>query len=225
MPRRRVPIITGVPHHVTQRVSHREFLLRERQPKAMLAALLASWAKRERVIVHAFVLMNNHLHLSATETIAGGISRMVGYATQALSEWMNEQRGSRGPNWERRFYASPMDEAHALAAAAYIERNPVAAGLVADPCDWPWSSAAFHCGLCARPRLLTAPEDVPGGLSSVEWARLLRGASDEQVAKSLHAASSTNRVLADRSWIDRMEASLGLRLLSRPRGRPRTPKM
>ena len=89
----------------------------------MLAALLASWAKRERVLVHAFVLMNNHIHLSATETVSGGISRMVGYATQALSEWLNEQRGSRGPNWEKRFYASPMDETAAQTTAHATANN------------------------------------------------------------------------------------------------------
>jgi putative transposase len=225
MPRRRIPIIAGIPHHVTQRVAHREFLLEGKPVKAMLASLLAHWAARESVLVHAFAIMDNHIHLSATETIAGGLRRMIGYATQALSEWMNEQRGARGPNWEKRFFASPMDDAHALLAAAYIERNPVAAGLVDDACDWRWSSAAFHCGRGPRPRLLTAPEGVPGGLDPREWARMLRRPTDALHADALHAASRSNRILGDRAWIERLEATLGRKLLARPRGRPRSRKM
>ena len=37
-----------------------------------------------------------------------------------------------------------MDERHLMAAARYVERNPVRAGLAARPEDWPWSSAAAH---------------------------------------------------------------------------------
>jgi putative transposase len=37
-----------------------------------------------------------------------------------------------------------MDERHLLAAARYVERNPVRARLCARPQDWPWSIAAAH---------------------------------------------------------------------------------
>src|SRR5262249_60837673 len=34
-----------------------------------------------------------------------------------------------------------------VAACRYLALNPVAAGLVASPFDWPWSSARAHAGL------------------------------------------------------------------------------
>jgi hypothetical protein len=37
-----------------------------------------------------------------------------------------------------------MDDAHMLAAARYVPMNPVRAGMVAKPEDWPWSSASAH---------------------------------------------------------------------------------
>jgi len=37
-----------------------------------------------------------------------------------------------------------MDEPHLLAAARYVALNPVVAGLVSRPEDWPWSSARAH---------------------------------------------------------------------------------
>ncbi len=220
MPKRPIPIIPGIPYHVTQRASHRQFILESDHAKAVFASLLAAWAVRERVIVHAFVLMNNHIHLGATETLEGGLRRMIGCATQAMSRWLNANSKANGPNWERRFYASPMDEVHALAAAAYIERNPVAAGIVRDAWDWRWSSAAYHVGRSSKPRLLTSSETVPGGMSCDEWARTLRGSSDEQVGAALHAAARCNSVLADQSWIDRIEQAIGRPIAPRPRGRP-----
>ena len=37
-----------------------------------------------------------------------------------------------------------MDEVYLLAAARYIEMNPVRAGLVSDAESWPWSSIRAH---------------------------------------------------------------------------------
>jgi hypothetical protein len=46
-----------------------------------------------------------------------------------------------------------------LAAYRYLARNPVEAGLVEDPSDWPWSSAAAHARL-KRPQIPLAERDV-----------------------------------------------------------------
>ena len=45
-------------------------------------------------------------------------------------------------------------DAYLLALCRYVERNPVAAGLVRAAVDWPWSSARAHLGLVASPRWL-----------------------------------------------------------------------
>jgi putative transposase len=41
-----------------------------------------------------------------------------------------------------------------MALCRYVERNPVAAGLVAAPADWPWSSCRAHAGLEPTPEWL-----------------------------------------------------------------------
>jgi putative transposase len=46
-----------------------------------------------------------------------------------------------------------------VAACRYLAWNPVAAGLVADPLDWPWSSARAHAGL-ERSRIPLAESDL-----------------------------------------------------------------
>ena len=46
--------------------------------------------------------------------------------------------------WQGRFCSFPLSESYLLAAARYVERNPVRAGLAERPEAYPWSSAAAH---------------------------------------------------------------------------------
>jgi hypothetical protein len=45
-------------------------------------------------------------------------------------------------------------DAHLVQASRYIHRNPVEAGLVAEPWQWPWSSAQAYLGLTRTPAWL-----------------------------------------------------------------------
>jgi hypothetical protein len=52
-----------------------------------------------------------------------------------------------------------------LSVVSYLARNPIEAGLAADPFDWPWSSVPATAGL-ARPRIplhLAPIRDALGG--------------------------------------------------------------
>ncbi|MBS3780372.1 MAG: transposase [Desulfovermiculus sp.] len=52
-------------------------------------------------------------------------------------------RSGEGRIWQREYWDRYMrNEQHYWTAKAYIENNPVQAGLVASPEQWPWSSAA-----------------------------------------------------------------------------------
>jgi len=48
--------------------------------------------------------------------------------------------------WQGRFYSCPLDRPHLWGRCANTELNPVRAGMVAEPDDYLWSSAAAHCG-------------------------------------------------------------------------------
>ncbi|WP_391731832.1 transposase [Tautonia sociabilis] len=48
------------------------------------------------------------------------------------------------PIWQPRFYGFNLDsEGKFEEKLTYLHQNPVRAGLVAHPCDWPWSSARY----------------------------------------------------------------------------------
>jgi putative transposase len=102
---------------------------------------------------------------------------------------INFREGWKGHLWQERFHSFVMDERHLLAAARYVERNPVRARLCARPQDWPWSSAAAHLAggddalVTVRPLL----ELVPG------WETFIGGADDERLDERLRGHASTGR--------------------------------
>lgn len=203
-----------------QRAAHGRRILESDERKGLFIELLRGWAERTGVLVGGFVLMNNHVHLCATPPDEESLSLMIGRATAAMSRWINIGNHEVGPNWQGAFYASPMDEEHAVAALRYMERNPVAAGLVRNATEWHWSSARWHSGEGPKPRILTI-DYRPAGVAATDWRMLLGEAQPEELRRKLHANAANGDALAGESWIDRMEVLLGRRLRRRPRGRPR----
>ncbi|MFV0337994.1 MAG: transposase, partial [Chthoniobacterales bacterium] len=74
----------------------------------------------------------------------GNLSRYMQELKQRFTMWYNPREGRRGTLWEDRFKSvlvEGSDEA-LTAMAAYIELNPVRAGLVKDPKDYRWCGYA-----------------------------------------------------------------------------------
>ena len=220
MPRRRRPIVPGVPHHITQRAAHGRFILEGDAAKAVLASSLSKWCKKTGVIIRAFVFMDNHFHLDATPPDDGSLGFLMARVAAGFSAWLNAQRGDVGPNWQGAFYAAPMDDEHALLAARYIERNPIAAGLVECAWDYRWSSAAWHAGRGPKPELLVS-ECAPGGLSAREWRDFLLTPGDEAFMRRVRECTDRGTPIASEQWIEAMERRLGRQLRPKPVGRPR----
>jgi len=92
--------------------------------------------------------MPNHVHLILVPSTADGLARAVGETHRRYTRMINFREGWRGHLWQGRFSSFVMSEQHLMGAVRYVERNPVKAGLVDRAEDWPWSSAAAHCGAC-----------------------------------------------------------------------------
>ena len=85
--------------------------------------------------------MPNPVHLILVPADAGGLRAALSEAHRRYSRRVNFREGWRGYLWQGRFASTPMDEDHLMAAARYVELNPVRARLAARAADWPWSSA------------------------------------------------------------------------------------
>ena len=144
MPRLARVIVPGLPHHITQRGNRRQQTFFAETDYALYRELMAQWCAVRQVQIWAYCLMPNHVHLIAVPADGDGLRRAIGEAHRRYTCHVNAREGWRGHLWQGRFASYPMDDGYLLAAARYIELNPVRAGLTATAEDYPWSSAAAH---------------------------------------------------------------------------------
>lgn len=137
-------VVPGYPHHVTQRGSRRQPTFFCEQDYHSYITIMADWCQRYGVVVWAYCLMPNHVHLVVVPSSGEGLSRAVGQAHRSYARLVNEREGWTGHLWQERFASFVMDENHLLAAVRYVELNPVRACLVEKAEDYRWSSAQAH---------------------------------------------------------------------------------
>ena len=167
LPRLTVP---GYPHHIIQRGNNRQAIFSSAADYQMLLALLDESAHKFGVALHAYVLMGNHFHLLATPTTAEGLPLMMQAVGRRYVRYFNDRQARSGTLWEGRYRSTLIDtERYLLACMAYIDLNPVRAGLVSDPRDYPWSSHGHYIGL--RTDKLLTPHPLVWALGNTPFAR------------------------------------------------------
>jgi len=178
--------------------------------------LMAQWCGQRGVEVWAYCLMPNHVHLIAVPRSEDGLRRAIGEAHRRYTRRINFREKWRGYLWQGRFASFVMDEPYLLAAARYVELNPVRAGLVADAAQWPWSSARPH--LSGREDRLVK---VGAMLAMVnDWGALLDSAVGEEELQDLRDHVRTGHPLGSPTFVERLEQAAGRVLRPRKPGRP-----
>jgi len=85
--------------------------------------------------------MTNHAHLLMTPDSGQSISKAMQSLGRCYVQYFNDVLERTGTLREGRFKATPVDsDRHLLGCYRYIEENPLRAGMVASPADYPWSS-------------------------------------------------------------------------------------
>jgi len=150
----RLPRLTlpDYPHHVIQRGNNRQPIFASPADYQRLLDLLEENAKKFAVAIHAYVLMSNHMHLLATPQTAEGLPLMMQALGRSYVRYFNATQQRSGTLWEGRYKSTLIQsERYLLACMAYIDLNPVRAGIAARAQDYPWSSHGHHIGLrCDR---------------------------------------------------------------------------
>lgn len=92
--------------------------------------------------LHSFVVMPNHVHILIEPKISA--ARIMKGIKGVSARRANEILGRTNQNfWRDESYDHWVrSEAEFKSIKLYIEHNPVTAGLVERPEDWPWSSAS-----------------------------------------------------------------------------------
>jgi len=219
MPRAARVVVTGVPHHVTQRGNRRENIFRQDADRLKYLELLREYAWKHGMEVLAYCLMTNHVHLVVIPRLETTLSEVLGPVHLRYAQYFNWLYKLSGRLlWQGRYFSCPLDDRHCLAAIRYVDRNPVRAGLAARPEDYDWSSAPGHTGLRQDP-LLAADSKY---LAAIEdWTKWLAEPDEEDIIKGVRQHTMTGRPLGSRSFVTRIEVSVGRILHALPWGRPR----
>ncbi len=211
-------VIPGLPHHITQRGNRRQQTFFGEADYAAYLELMSEWCRDQGVKIWSYCLMPNHTHIIAVPSTEDGLRRAIGEAHRRYTRRINFREKWRGYLWQGRFASFVMDEPYLLAAARYIELNPVRAGLVAKPEEWLWSSARAHLAGRDDELVRVAPllDMIP------DWCAFLNSAMPEQQLRDIRQQSRTGRPLGDEAFLDRLEGMVGR--LHKPQKRGRKPK-
>jgi putative transposase len=216
MPRATRLVVPGLPHHVLQRGNRRQRLFFSDDDRQTYLRLLAGACADHRVSCLAWCLMDNHIHLILVPSDRDGLRAPLARIHTAYAQRINRAQGLDGHLFQGRFASYPMDSAHLVVAARYIENNPVAAGLVANAEDWHWSSARAHVE--GRADGLT---DVAAlGRHVDDWRGMLRHGLEAADRAQVEAALRSERPAGAAAWLENLAETLGIVLERRPRGRP-----
>lgn len=106
-------------------------------------ALLYADGERYRLI--AWCVMPNHVHVVVEQSEGCPLADIIQSWKSAASHQINTHLKREGRLWRREYFDRFMrDDDHLSATIAYVEDNPVRAGLAADAADWPRSSARWR---------------------------------------------------------------------------------
>lgn len=138
---------------------------------------------------------------------------------------INRMHARTGTLWEARFRSSLVDsENYLLVCQRYIELNPVRAGLVDDPAEYPWSSHSYYRH--GRADGLVTEHEVylrlgfTAGDRSAAYLSLFAEALEDRVLEGIRAAINTDSAFGCDAFLIDAEAKLGRSVRLPTRGRP-----
>jgi putative transposase len=214
-----------MPQHVIQRGVDRQAVFFGAKDYQLYRETLRSAAHRYDCAIHAYVFMTNHTHL----VITPGTERSLPLLMQAIGrgyvQKLNRHYNRTGTLWQGRYKASLIqDDIYLLTCYRYVELNPVRAGMVRHPGEYPYSS--YHHNATGKPDTLLTEHSVYRSLATAFEQRqaAYRALFSDEIAPDVLelVRDTTNacRVLGNDKFKDRIEARLGRSVRRGKAGRP-----
>ncbi len=224
-------------YHITSRGMGRQAIYADDADRAHFVGLLAEAAGRYGLVLHAYVLMDNHYHL-LIESPAGNVSRAMQWLNLSHAAWFNARHGRSGPLFQARFGSVPVEGEGAWApqCGVYIHLNPVRVGALglskADraasregrPDDTPeavlrhrlavlrgyrWSSYRAYAGYASAPEWLTCATLLArAGGGKAEYRRCAEGALAQGVREGAGARLSGALAIGGAEFVRRVRAGV-----------------
>ena len=133
----------------------RRRLFQSERMAVLFLEVLSGYRREERYLLHEFVLMPDHFHSLISVFPGVTVERAAQMVKGGFSYRAKQELGFQGEIWQRGFSDEfIVDAAGYRARCAYIRQNPVRAGLVTVPEEYPYGSAGWGRGMDPMPRHL-----------------------------------------------------------------------
>lgn len=130
-------------YHVIVRGVGKQILFEDDFDRMRFIKTLEQYSTETEVVVSAYCLMENHVHLLVFER-QNGLSVMMKKIGVSYSEYFNKKYERTGHLFQDRYLSEPVEtEQYLLTVFRYILNNPVKAGISTAE-QYPWSSYAFY---------------------------------------------------------------------------------
>jgi len=144
-------------YHIISRGNRQADIFLTDQDRHDFINLLSKTGERFGVEMFAFCLMNNHYHLFL-RTPLGNLSLAMHWLNTTYTTRFNRRHRINGHLFQGRYKSVLVtDEIHWHHLSIYLHLNPVRAGLVKEPADYPWSS--FRDYIMRKPRFAWLRKD------------------------------------------------------------------
>jgi REP element-mobilizing transposase RayT len=121
----------------------------------MFLRVLAEAIEEHHVLLHAWVLMDNHFHL-VVETPEKNLPAFMAHLNGIYTQKFNRRHHRAGHLYQGRYKAIHVDrDVYLKELSRYVVLNPVRAKMVEHPKDWAWSSYRATAGIEKSPEWLS----------------------------------------------------------------------
>lgn len=221
--------LLGHPQHVIVRGNNRQIIFVADEDYLFYLEKLAEACERYGCLIHAYVLMTNHVHVLTTPLEQGAIGKVMQSVGRRYVQYFNHCYRRTGTLWEGRYKSALIDsDRYALTCYRYIEMNPVRAGMVQSPADYRWSS--YHANALGQPDDLITPHELYVQLADNDARRqqIYRGLFfddlDKNVVDELRNATNKGWAMGSNHFKAQAEKLIGRRISPSRRGGDRKSK-
>ena len=152
MPRRLRVASGGYAYHVLNRAAGRARIFRTPRDFGAFEEVLTQAKQRVPVRLLAWCVMPDHVHVLVTPLHDWSLERILHSWKSFTANEVNRMLHRKGTFWQPESFDHLVRSNEAFESfVAYIEANPVAAGLCSDPSAWQFSSARHRCGVGFQP--------------------------------------------------------------------------
>jgi putative transposase len=130
----------GALYHVITRGNQRQEIFRSSEDYVRYLRILENYKSRYNYVLHAYVLMGNHVHL-LIETKEVALSKILQGINQSFTMYFNRKYETVGHLFQGRYKAILCDQdSYLLSLVKYIHANPLLVGVAKTLDEYPWSS-------------------------------------------------------------------------------------